>query len=269
MKELISIKPYAELAYKILNSGSNEFSSNKEIISSLFKKNEKQSRLDDVKKRLTIIDSYYSTQMNKRLYGIEDLSMSLAKYSDEELINEAGKFLNGIEENKIKTLFSECYGIDKRGESSKKAISLISKYLYFLTEFKFPIYDSLAINSYKLLQKNNYVSDRVGIKGGNYFEKIINLNIISEIHDYEKLDNLLWLLGKLEKGSFSLLINKEHYLEVLKIIEINQGVEKAKIKSQQIDFLIREGIRNEFKNLNIFTKSQKEFFDFAYGLIKK
>ena len=37
------------------------------------------------------------------------------------------------------TLFSKEYGIDKSGKPFGKSISLISKYLYFLNGFKFPI----------------------------------------------------------------------------------------------------------------------------------
>ena len=100
------------------------------------------------------------------------------------------------------TLFSKEYGIDKSGKPFGKSISLISKYLYFLNGFKFPIYDSLAFISFKLLQQNNLIERTKAVNEENYFELINNINLVSSINNYEKLDNLLWLIGKLSKVSY-------------------------------------------------------------------
>jgi hypothetical protein len=75
MKDLIK---YSILANKLLNN-ETRYNSNKTIISEVFK----IVYPSKVQFRLTVIDSYYSTQMSKRLYGIEDIANELVKYSDE------------------------------------------------------------------------------------------------------------------------------------------------------------------------------------------
>jgi len=258
---------FASLAHIIINNN-KEFASNKTIISNLFKIDNESKNVELIKNRLTIIDSYYSTQMSKRLYGIEDLANSLSAFSDNELKKEVILFLqNPKEKTKINELFTSKYGIDKSGNQYKKAISIISKYLYFLNEFNFPIYDSLAINSYKLLQKNNILAGFDNINETNYFECINKLNSKSEIENYEKLDNLLWLIGKLQKGSFSLLVNKEQYLQIINLSDIKNNL--SGIKSEEKDLIIREEVRNNYFKTNLFSSEQQEFFEFAFGLINK
>lgn len=172
---------YANLAHKILNENT-QYKKNKIIISEYFKTN-----IADVKNmiycRLALIDGFYSTQMSKRLYGIEDLSKEIAKNNDITLIKDSQEFLkNPFEDNVIKSLLSKSYGIGKSGNKKGKAISLISKYLYFLNDYNFPIYDSLVVESYKILKNER-------IKENNYFETIKSLNESSGINNYDKLDN--------------------------------------------------------------------------------
>lgn len=79
---------YSNLANKILNN-ETKYKTNKAIISEVFTMNNPNR----VQFRLTVIDSYYSTQMSKRLYGIEDIVKELIKYSDAELKLEIDNFL--------------------------------------------------------------------------------------------------------------------------------------------------------------------------------
>ena len=142
--EMKSLKFYAELAHQILNS-ETQYISNKKIISELFGQRPSGDFKSIVKRRITVIDSYYSTQMSKRLYGIDELAEAISKYTDDVLKYETTKFLkNPKGDTVINLLFSKHYGIDKAGKSFGKSISLISKYLYFLNDFEFPIYDSLG-----------------------------------------------------------------------------------------------------------------------------
>jgi len=113
--------------------------------------------------------------MNKRLYGLEDISISLNKYSDPKLQYLARRFLENTNEGEIYHLFQERYGLNKKGEENKKAISLISKYLYFLMKGNFPIYDHLGKYSFKIFKKNGYI-DASSINESNYFERMIELN---------------------------------------------------------------------------------------------
>jgi len=263
-----SLSYYANLAHEILNK-ETLYSSNKNIISSLFTDNKPNVDFEQiVKNRITVIDSYYSTQMSKRLYGIDDLANKLSKYSDKILKAEAYKFLkNPNGESVVNSLFANEYGIDKSGKPFGKAISLISKYLYFLNNYKFPIYDRLAFISYKLLQKSNLIVNNETLNEQNYFELINHLNENSNIKNYEQLDNLLWLIGKLSKGSFAILMDMNKYLELINTKEIkNELLKPINNKSSAKDEIIRNYIKEHYKNSSIFTPNQKTFFEFVFSL---
>lgn len=253
---------FSNLAHVILNS-ETQYKSNKAIISALFNNIASNDFESVVKNRITIIDSYYSTQMNKRLYGIDELSYNLAKYSDHTLKLEAKKYLkNPNREGVIKNLFAKEYGIDKSGIPFGKAISLISKYLFFLNNYNFPIYDSLALISYKLLQNGNYINNNNSINEHNFYSLIKELNINSNINNYEKLDNLLWLIGKLSKGSFAILMTKQKYESLIKTL--NQELLYA--NSKQKDNIIRKHIANTYSSSQLFSDNQKIFFEFVFSL---
>ncbi|NQX84681.1 MAG: hypothetical protein HRT67_01955 [Flavobacteriaceae bacterium] len=257
-----TLEDYAVLAHNILNSETQHLS-NKGIISELFNDTPINDFESIVKNRITIIDSYYSTQMSKRLYGIDELAKAISDYSDVALKTETAKFLNSpSEDNIISTLFLKEYGIDKSGKPFGKAISLISKYIYFLNDGNFPIYDSLAIDSYKLLKKNGLIGIKTAINENNYFAYIKDLNSATNINDYEKLDNLLWLLGKLSKGSFSILMNKSKYESLIKGL----SVKLKSVKSKQKDNLIRQHIEGIYQTSDLFSDNQKTFFEFVFRL---
>jgi hypothetical protein len=262
-----TIKEYSVIAHIILNS-ETQYLSNKTIISTLFKNQVSNDFESVVKNRITIIDSYYSTQMSKRLYGIDQLANEIAKYSDDILKSETIKFLNNPNKQCIiKSLFKNEYGIDKSGKPFGKAISLISKYLYFLNEGKFPIYDSLALISFKLLQNSNIIEDSKTVNEYNYFEYVKNFNVISNINNYEKLDNLLWLMGKISKGSFTILMDINKYLELINIKEVRLELLKhVNKKSSEKDEIIRNYIKHNYKSSILFTDNQKTFFEFVFSL---
>ncbi len=247
------------LAQSILTQ-KTRYKSNKEIISRVFK----MEHEDKIMFRLTVIDSYYSTQMNKRLYGLEDIAIALSAFKDdEELRNEANKFLDNPKEGKIKALFDSTYGFDKQAKKSKKAISLVSKYLYFLMDYQFPIYDNLGLVSYKLLA-NKFPTLKLNktINEANYFQLMIKLNQVSGINCFNTLDNLLWLMGKINEGSFSILMNKEKYETLVSPLHIPE-----KTKSKTIDDIIRAYIRKNYRTLD-FTDEEKVFFEFVFKMIK-
>ena len=250
-----SIVCFSNLAYHILNDNSR-YIDNKRIIVEIFNfDNEKKIQL-----RLTVIDSYYSTQMNKRLYGLEDISNELGQFNDAELKLIISQFLNSPNEGELIHIFQKKYGLNKRGHSQKKAISLITKYLYFLSNGQFPIYDDLGKLTYNLLRRNGYLLSS-SINESNYFKKIIALNQNFQINDFEKLDNFLWLTGKLFSGSFSILMGKEKYIRITENIEF-----KKNISSSQIDTIIRDYIKNNFKKLDVFSTKEKQFMEFVFSL---
>jgi uncharacterized protein YjgD (DUF1641 family) len=256
------LKKYADIAHNILNS-ETQYQSNKDIISTLFKNYNTIKFESVVKNRITIIDSNYSTQMSKRLYGIDELTKAISIYSDSTLKKETTKFLNNPNKASIiNSLFLKEYGIDKSGKPFGKAISLISKYIYFLNDANFPIYDSLAIDSYKLLKKNGFITTINKINEDNYFNYLKQLNTTANINNYEKLDNLLWLLGKLSKGSFAILMTKEKYENLVEGLSMRLN----NIESKQKDDVIRQHIKEIYQTSDFFSDNQKTFFDFVFRL---
>jgi hypothetical protein len=211
---------HAQLAQSILHYGT-PYAFAKKAIRSLFSNSTMPSYQEMISLRLTVIDSYYSTNMNKRYYGIEDISSSLQRIAeaDAELesfflsyIRSPKSFSRGVD------LFNAIYGIDKSGDPAKRAQSLISKYAYFVTNFRFPIYDSLAKKSYQRLSKTypKTVTPCKGIDDVNqFFQCISELNLIFK--DFDLMDNLLWLIGKVKEGNLSLIIIRADYEALMSI----------------------------------------------------
>lgn len=196
---------------------SSQYAKEKTFINKCFQMSVK-NQFDKVKLRLHLIDSLYSTQMSKRYYGIEELIEALAQYSDEELINEAHKHINVEKSQVLEKLFAEKYGYNSIGEKEKKAVSLISKYLYFLTAYQFPIYDSLVKIAYpKVIKKYNIEIGYTKITDANFVQALSELNRLSGINNFEKLDNYLWYSQKLENNSYSLIFSKEEHLKKIRL----------------------------------------------------
>lgn len=115
-------------------------------------------------------------------------------------------------------VFTEKYGYNSIGKKEKKAVSLISKYLYFLTGYQFPIYDSLVKIAYpKVIKEYNIETGYSKITDDNFVKALSRLNQLSGIKDFEKLDNYLWYSQKFENNSFSLIFSKEEHLKRIKI----------------------------------------------------
>lgn len=222
---------YADLAYNILENSTN-YKRGKKIISEIFKiqPNNDLHFGDIVILRLTVIDSYYSTQMNKRIFGIECLAKEICELfnNDETLKLKCESFLeNPSKTNEISKLLMGNYGIQKNGEKSGQAASLISKYLYFLMKYEFPIYDSLAKQSYSTIKSNYQLNNiqKIGFKFSiDYFQKIKTFKEFLKIESYNKLDNLLWLIGKVNKKSFSLILNRDSYIKQIKDERLNKFI---------------------------------------------
>jgi hypothetical protein len=250
---------YSDIAQTILKQEIS-YHANKKIIQDIFKTPSVTFK-DTIQFRLTVIDSYYSTQMSKRLYGIEDIANELVKYSDEALKLEIAQFLQNPAEGIIKELFNKTYGFDKEAKNAKKAISLLSKYCYFLSNCQFPIFDTLGKVSYNLLRDNKYITSKA-LTDDNYFELMIALNQTSSINNFEKLDNLLWLLGKIKDGSFSILMDKSKYETIVKQVDFSKAV-----KSPEKDKAIRKYLQGNYKTSNFFSSVEKEFLEFTFKII--
>jgi len=260
MRNLSILKEKAELAFEVLESNTG-YSKGKLIIKGFFENNDKLTK-DIIEKQLTIIDSYYSTNMARRYYGIEEIAefvISNLTDNKDELKNRFIKFTKEPNNDKpIIKLFNKHYGYRKTGVQFGKAISLISKYAFFVTDFNFPIYDAIVREVYPKLT-GNYFDEN------NFLDFILKIRELldeSNISNYNKLDNLMWLIGKINRGNYSLILNKEKYLNLVSQIK---GIESQ--KSEEVDKRIKDYINDNFNNLeDVFSPNQKDMIYFCKQL---
>lgn len=272
-----NIKNMSGKAFEILNKSSEDFYLNqKNMIKYLFDKNIGGKYLDKVKLRLAIIDGFYSTNMNKRYYGIEDIASKIKEKftSDEKFKDEIKKFLeNPDSPNKeIVNLIENDYGIHKNNSNAGRATSLLTKYIYFLSGYNFPIRDTLVVESYPkiVLYLNNQKKLNLNkqLNKDNICKFVLNmkkLNEEAEIFSFDRLDNLLWLIGKINNGNLSLIINKKNYKKMIEMFGLQNS------KNKNINKEIRKKLKNDkklnqLKKKNIFNENLIEFIKFVNSL---
>ena len=264
----------------------NGFASDKDAIVTLFRKTEEATR-QDIFLRLTVIDSTYSTQMTRRYYGLDELSDALFHIK----MNNPTKELSTLfieylhtknitplkyicRENGVETdLFSEKYGIDKKGDDKGIAISLISKYAYFETNGVFPIYDSIACEMIPLiwnkcrfagkcpsLSENSALS---GVEKMNRFIDVLNkfkAQLGVEVSN-DHLDRLLWFVGKIIRGNLSLVLSRKDYQwcsehNFITTIGDETKFRIEKIKLNQLSFLNDQPLLYHFFELAKLLKNK-------------
>ncbi|MCZ6593381.1 MAG: hypothetical protein O6943_00520 [Bacteroidetes bacterium] len=259
----MQLNDYAHRAKNILRHNT-KYQIDKNIINAIF--SETENIEDKVIARLSVIDSFYSTQMNKRLWGIEEICASINDLSedDNEVKNLAIEFVdNSTVESKIFNLITKKYGYKKNGQPFGKASSLITKYLYFITNYQFPIYDSLVRTSYCDLQirfPDFNLPNLLNDCDINFFHSIKTLNSVSLIMNYDFLDNLLWLYGKIKQGSFSLIFQQDIYLRLVSLAGVNN------LKGN-VDQAIRNYLQNhinEHQIDNLLSNDFVLFFNFCF-----
>lgn len=242
------ITKYSTLANLILDKGTDYFN-DKQLIRKIFALGNKDYK-ETIRLRLTIIDSFYSTNMNLRYYGIANMAEIISFYykDDLSLIDDLSQFITYPYNDQILDIFNSSYGINKKGEKNGKAISLFSKYAYFLTSFRFPIYDSLVFETYPKIVKRFpelNLTENLSTDISVFVSTMNRFNTISGIDDFNKLDNLLWLIGKILRGNFSLILKESSYSEIVDIIEFD-----SKASSRQIDKKLREYILLNIEKLD-------------------
>lgn len=199
------------------------YSLGKSTILKVFKATDGYSH-EDILARLTLIDSMYSTQMGRRYYGLEELAVALVNVHQKKNLETAfldflkDKDMKPFELGKKTNLFTEKYGIGKNGEDKGGAVSLISKYAYFETEFKFPIYDSIVREMYPRIW--NYCgfpkNELPEFKSNDIIDFISLIDLLISKLDckyvtYDTLDRVLWYVGKIYRGNLSLVLSREEY----------------------------------------------------------
>lgn len=190
----------------------------------------KGDSVENILARLTLIDSMYSTQMGRRYYGLEELAEVLAKLQEKQKLSDM--FLSFLKDKNVekftidckgeeKKLFTGNYGIGKDGNDKGHALSLITKYAYFETNYQFPIYDSIVREMYPLLWNYCELPKKEMPKMTNiagditaFIEAIdllkAKLGNPKEL-TYDSLDRLLWYTGKILRGNLSLILTMEEY----------------------------------------------------------
>lgn len=237
--------------------GKDGFSGDKETIKLLFDKTLPEKTHNIVLARLTLIDSMYSTQMNRRYYALDELATDISLFDEKAFIQlakdyDVEKFELINEKGKKSNLFAESYGIGKDGKDKGIALSLITKYAYFLTNYQFPIYDSIACEMFPIFwkisggtdanmpkihvnePKKQTIDGKATMKA--YLQGLDALR--SRMHNisYDFLDRILWFVGKIRRGNLSLVLSRVQYEQCIDYLKKNNLYEKdvvfeiAKIK---------------------------------------
>ncbi|MFA6617898.1 MAG: hypothetical protein WCT23_02380 [Candidatus Neomarinimicrobiota bacterium] len=216
----MEFKKRLKLVLEILED--SPYTTQKKRIHELFDKTN-NSDFNDIMLRLYVIDSCYSTQMNKRLFSFDDLSRLIENEIEPRFINRKSD-TSFIEENFNKRILLHPIGIDKEGNDKGHTFSLISKYLYFRSNFNFPIYDSLVRKELR----------REGFKINGQYPSVAYFKCIFELCekfeiDYDDLDKYFWVCGKVRNGSLSLIIKDKKLMERYRNRESKLGTPKQLI----------------------------------------
>jgi hypothetical protein len=92
-------------------------------------------------------------------------------------------------------------------------VSLLSKYLYFATGFKFPIYDNLGWKSRSIAPVK--VPSAKGVS--NFQKRFRALSLMLREHavgGFDQLDCLLWFHGKVRALNFSTVLDKTRHVQL-------------------------------------------------------
>ena len=287
-KNINEIKDLLEKISKdiVTSNSNNGYSSQKQKILRIFKTTGGDNyNQESIELRLIVIDSLYSTQMGKRYFPFEDLSSEIYSLGtvEKEVIKKIQSFRNSPDTAlDIFNMFDDKeYGIQKNGKSAGGAKSLLSKYFYFQlmldTEDKtgFPIYDKLAKNMYQP------VCNYVGLTGKRKLSSTMDINIFSYLNmmkelaakldicgqyplqNFDILDAYLWRMGKFSEGNFSLLLNKEEYLTLIKAFNLYE-YEKDKNNTVELNILLKDAMLKGYKKVldnDIFCELWKHWLN--------
>jgi len=229
------------------------YETQKDKIVELFEKT-KDTKKDDILLRLFVIDSCYSTNMNRRLFGFEHLADIILKLNSQ--LTEKMDIIKFLEKNK-EVLFNSKIGIDKKGKPRGHAFSLISKYIYFKTKFNFPIYDRLVYDGLieeKLIKRPRKPTVK-------YFKILISLTDKYSI-SFDELDQYFWILGKIRGGNLSLLISDVNSYNQDFLDRLNLNEKEKKAKSDKFNKILSKKLileKNLFNNskLKVIQKLAK------------
>lgn len=246
---------------KDVKGNSSGFALNRSTIEKVFRTLQVSSA-QDIQARLTLIDSMYSTQMNRRYYALEELAQALWTLNQKNG-DLAGLFKTFAKDRDISAfndtdgknnLWSAQYGIGKDGKEKGVAVSLISKYAYFATGYKFPIYDSIACEMIPLIwpDPESYesvcpwkVHEKPSIR-----EFLDAVNSLCKYYqtDYDHLDRLMWFVGKILRKNFSLVLTRSEYEHLRNMVGGNiDNLSIAALEMEKMQFIADELVREFFE----------------------
>ncbi|MDP8233150.1 MAG: hypothetical protein P9L91_10855, partial [Candidatus Zophobacter franzmannii] len=235
-----------ELSKSILGKETG-YSHNRKILKKLFGKGE--YTFEEVLNQRIALDRMYSTNMNRRAFGEYEIAKGIFKLFGKEnvvkkkvLSDRFEAFLenpSNEDDEVYQLLFPDTddsdnsgYGYQKNGKKLN-AISLITKYAYYVTNDNFPIYDSLVllmqpkfIDKFELQCSNkNQIRNKCKITkhtksiDPQFFEKMkYTLDKMQEQTGngnltYAEMDSVFWLCGKLTNYSISLILEYPKYID--------------------------------------------------------
>lgn len=274
----MKIKEASSIALSILENDT-QYLQGKELINDIFQYTSDNYSKGSIVSRLTIIDSYYSTQMSKRYFGLEDIADKIWSIScnEIEISNILIDFAINPQNKEIVKLFNSSYGIRKNGTPVGKAVSLLTKYAYFQTNYKFPIYDSLVMKMLPIYCnqyfQHEFLKSDFKFSNIQLFLKSINkFDRLSQINNYNQLDNLLWLSGKILDGNLSLILDKSEYIKLAKVVSVETYQKElnkiGKEVNRNFSKRILEYLRFKNTDLRKTISNQKliKFIDYVFDL---
>ena len=221
--------------------------------------------LNQIMLRLTVIDSFYSTNAKYSYFSILEMAEAIWDLGTE---NDAQEYFYSLVKGgkDYKGLFSKHYGIKKNLSRGDMMMSLLSKYAYYalLKDKKkyplgFPIYDRLVRNFYpkvcKLLglkssmPRNTSIEDYILSMDKLRKALFINSALFNGLQQYDILDAYLWRMGKFEEGNLSLLLCRcdyEMFVNNLGLKSVSSNFEEQVIKGcENVNIKPFKGLKNE------------------------
>lgn len=225
---------------------------------------------------LVVLNSYYSTNAAYSYFSLERLAERII-HETTQFAGKSGKLPNdyfydivlqnlGKPTTVGKGFFEAPYGIKKIGTPGATLKSLISKYAYYcmLMDTKryplgFPIYDSLARESYHKVMKALSLKPQMvqTLDEGSIGEYISALNELREaifgkgstalfcgLQQFDILDAYLWWMGKLEGGNFSLLLTEGEYKMLIDYVKPTPPIKGDKSQGKKIDEQIAKALKD-------------------------
>ena len=197
----------------------------------------------DIYHRLILIDSLYSTNINRmRSFGLEEMTDTIwdlcndknNNHSDAHLAQSLSYLIMLQNQQNVTPLinaFNDEYGYIN-GSKAGKAMSLLSKYFYFVAliqqvdDYGFPIYDRIVRNLIRPMEKHMGLTP-LSTDLDNIEKFIVAIKHIVDTlanadqnlwdpknsgkRKFELLDYFLWHIGKAGEQSYRLLFTQREY----------------------------------------------------------